>query len=151
MPTVPAGLAGRAVVTDEYIPHAHLFPRCALIVHHGGAGTTHSSLLFGLRAGPDGAAPEAAAVLALPCSPTADQPFWADILYRAGVGPEPILAKSATRATLAGRFRDALTGPKAAAMRARAGALAVRVRADDGIAGSVHVLEAHARQNGVTL
>jgi UDP:flavonoid glycosyltransferase YjiC (YdhE family) len=28
-------------------PHARLFPRCAAIVHHGGAGTTQSALLAG--------------------------------------------------------------------------------------------------------
>ena len=29
------------------IPHEHVFPHCAMIVHHGGAGTTHTSLKAG--------------------------------------------------------------------------------------------------------
>lgn len=31
----------------EPVPHAALFPRCDLVVHHGGAGTTHAVLAAG--------------------------------------------------------------------------------------------------------
>ena len=139
-PTVPEAHRAAFVVTAEYIPHAHLFPHCDLIVHHGGAGTTHSSLLYSLR---DGASPPtAAAVLALPCSATADQPFWGDIVHRAGAGPAPLLAKGAARSALATRFRHGVAGETAAAMRLKAGALAQRMRSEDGVAASVALIDA---------
>lgn len=33
------------VSADEYLAHGALLPRCALMVHHGGAGTTHQAAL----------------------------------------------------------------------------------------------------------
>ena len=32
---------------SEAVPHGVLFPLCSLIVHHGGAGTTHAALAAG--------------------------------------------------------------------------------------------------------
>src|SRR5262245_19496717 len=46
------------------VSHAALFPRCAAIVHHGGAGTTHTAL--------------AAGVPSIVVPHVADQYFWAD-------------------------------------------------------------------------
>src|SRR5271165_450159 len=51
-------------------PHAWLFPRTSLVIHHGGAGTTHSAA----RAG--------AASVVVPFA--GDQFFWADRLRQAG-------------------------------------------------------------------
>ena len=36
-----------AVYYVEDVPHSWLFPRCAAVVHHGGAGTTHAGLQAG--------------------------------------------------------------------------------------------------------
>ncbi len=33
---------------SETVPHDVLFPLCSLIVHHGGAGTTHAALAAGM-------------------------------------------------------------------------------------------------------
>jgi UDP:flavonoid glycosyltransferase YjiC (YdhE family) len=52
--------------------HAALFARCAAAVHHGGAGTTHTSLRAGLPT--------------LICSVFADQPFWGQRVAKLGVG-----------------------------------------------------------------
>jgi rhamnosyltransferase subunit B len=35
------------IITVEYAPHAELFPRAAVVVHHGGAGTTGQALRAG--------------------------------------------------------------------------------------------------------
>ncbi|CAL9210595.1 unnamed protein product [Musa hybrid cultivar] len=68
------------VPVDVYLlgdcPHDWLFPHCAAVVHHGGAGTTAS----GLRAG---------------CPTTivpffGDQFFWGERIHAIGVGPAPI-------------------------------------------------------------
>jgi sterol 3beta-glucosyltransferase len=52
--------------------HAALFARCEAAVHHGGAGTTHTSLRAGLPT--------------LICSVFADQPFWGARVAKLGVG-----------------------------------------------------------------
>ena len=63
----------------EAVPHDWLLPRCKMIVHHGGAGTTAA----GLRAGiPNIVVPF-----------TADQPFWGRRVHALGVGPKPVWVK----------------------------------------------------------
>ncbi|XP_074317256.1 sterol 3-beta-glucosyltransferase UGT80A2 [Silene latifolia] len=57
-------------------PHDWLFPRCASVVHHGGAGTTAA----GLKA----ACPTAIVPF------FGDQPFWGERVHARGVGPPPI-------------------------------------------------------------
>jgi sterol 3beta-glucosyltransferase len=54
-------------------PHAKVFPRCAAVVHHGGAGTLHQAL----RAG----------VPQIPVPHLLDQFFWSEQLERAGLSP----------------------------------------------------------------
>jgi UDP:flavonoid glycosyltransferase YjiC (YdhE family) len=55
-------------------PHTWLFPQCSVIIHHGGAGTTHTSARAGV---PSIVTPFAA-----------DQFFWASRLAAAGVAPK---------------------------------------------------------------
>ncbi|GMH02524.1 hypothetical protein Nepgr_004363 [Nepenthes gracilis] len=57
-------------------PHDWLFPRCAAVVHHGGAGTTAA----GLKA--------ACPTTVVPFF--GDQPFWGERVHARGVGPPPI-------------------------------------------------------------
>lgn len=52
-------------------PHNLVFPKCSAIVHHGGAGTTHSSC----RAG----------VPSIVIPHVTDQPYWAGILRKRGL------------------------------------------------------------------
>jgi len=54
-------------------PHNLIFPFCTAIIHHGGAGTTQSSLLAGCPS--------------IVVAHIADQPFWASELIRLGVSP----------------------------------------------------------------
>jgi sterol 3beta-glucosyltransferase len=67
----------------EQAPHEWLFPQVSAVVHHGGAGTTAA----GLRAG------KPTVIVPL----IADQPFWGNVIYRLGVGPQPIPQKSLRR------------------------------------------------------
>ena len=55
-------------------PHAWLFPRTSMVVHHCGAGTAHTAA----RAG----------VPSVPLPVGADQPFWAGRLAAVGVAPK---------------------------------------------------------------
>lgn len=54
-------------------PHGRLFPRCAALVHHGGAGTTHAAARAGV---PQVVMPQ-----------LLDQHFWAHRVQVAGIGP----------------------------------------------------------------
>ena len=108
-------------------PHAWLFPRMAAVVHHGGAGTTAA----GLRAG----APSIIAPFG------GDQVSWADLVVRLGVGPRAAEMKKLTAEKLAAAIRAAVSD---SAMRARAAAFGEKIRAEDGVARAVEVIERHA-------
>jgi UDP:flavonoid glycosyltransferase YjiC (YdhE family) len=84
---VQAGTAGLSVTGRDILvvgaePHAELFPRVAVAVHHAGAGTTAAALRAGVPA---------------VCVPvTADQPFWAARVSALGAGPPPLPARRLT-------------------------------------------------------
>jgi UDP:flavonoid glycosyltransferase YjiC (YdhE family) len=75
---IAAGWSGLGEASDDSVriigetDHAALFARCEAAVHHGGAGTTHTSLRAGLPT--------------LICSVFADQPFWGHRVATLGVG-----------------------------------------------------------------
>ena len=92
-------------------PHAVLFPQCSVIVHHGGAGTTHSTLLAGR---PSVVVPH-----------IADQFFWGQLLQQKGVAAAPLRATALNADRLAARIRTVLATPD---MATRAAALALALR-----------------------
>ena len=106
------------------IPHTWLFPHMAAVVHHGGVGTTAAGL--------------AAGVPSIITPFFADQPFWGQRVYGLGVGPRPIPRKHLTVDNLAGAIRDAVSNIE---MRKRAASLGERIRAENGIAQAVTVIE----------
>lgn len=93
-----AGLEQREASKDVLFvgeePHGKLFPRCAAVVHHGGAGTTHAAARAGI---PQVVMPQ-----------LLDQNFWAHRVWMLGLGPkhvprhgkDPALLASALRACL---------------------------------------------------
>jgi UDP:flavonoid glycosyltransferase YjiC (YdhE family) len=111
------------------VPHAWLFPRLGAVVHHGGAGTTGA----GLRAG----------VPSIVTPFAGDQLAWADRVARLGVGPRAGPLKSLTAEKLAQAIQTAVTDQ---ALRARAAALGEKIRAEDGVARAVEIIERHAAQ-----
>ncbi|MGH2523603.1 MAG: glycosyltransferase [Anaerolineales bacterium] len=111
----------------DNVPHAWLFPRMAAVVHHGGAGTTAA----GLRAGVPSIIPAFAG----------DQVAWADIVTKLGVGPRVSGIKQLAAEKLAEAINTAVNDPS---MRARAAALGEKIRAENGIARAVEVIERHA-------
>jgi sterol 3beta-glucosyltransferase len=106
------------------IPHHWLFPRMAAVVHHGGVGTTAAGLWAGIPA------------IVSPFF--GDQPFWGQRVHELGVGPRPIPRRRLTVDRLAGSIRSAVSSP---AMRESAARLGERIRAENGIARAVAVLE----------
>ncbi len=125
-----AGL-GRSSLPDsvlrvEEVPHAWLFPRCAAVVHHGGAGTTAA----GLRAG--------VPTVVVPFY--FDQPFWGRRVHELGVGPAPIPRRRLTVERLARAIHRATGDP---AIRERAQELGRRIRQEDGVAQALSVLASY--------
>ena len=110
----------------EAAPHNWLFPRCKLVIHHGGAGTTGA----GLRAGvPNIVVPH-----------TADQPFWGSQVYKICAGPKPISVKRLT----AGNLVRAIVEGQASSVRERARGIGQRIRSEAGVAEAVRRIESYA-------
>ncbi len=113
-----------SVMMVDAVPHDWLFPRVAAVVHHGGAGTTAA----GLRAGKP----------TLICPFLGDQPFWGKVVHDLGVGPQPIPAKKLAAEPVTAALREMVGNP---AMRQKAEALGEKIRAEDGIANAVAIIE----------
>lgn len=107
------------------LPHARLFPRCAAIVHHGGAGTT----IAAVRA----ARPQVVVPV------VADQHVHGRIVARHGLGPAPVPHARVTTERLAGALREALARSDAAVLRDRADAVPL-----DGVEVAAAAIEAMA-------
>lgn len=118
-----------SVFALQSVPHDWLFPQMAVVVHHGGAGTTGA----GLRAG--------IPTVVVPF--LGDQFFWGDRVFRLGAGPRPVPAKQLTAEKLAGAIRAAAGDER---MARRAAAIGNRIRSEDGIAAAVEVVESIVRK-----
>jgi len=105
-------------------PHAQLFPRCSVIVHHGGAGTTQSALLAGR---PSVVVPH-----------VADQFFWGERLMKLGVGVKPLPRVKLTANRLAERLREAAGDP---ALQERTLAAGAGLSAEDGSTRAAELIE----------
>ncbi|MBI1945991.1 MAG: glycosyltransferase family 1 protein [Deltaproteobacteria bacterium] len=119
----PSGGRGARTFVAPAFDHDAVLPRCRAAVHHGGAGTTHAALRAGLPA--------------VVCHFLVDQPYWARRLIANGVG-----ARVPFRHVDAERLVTALRALLDPAVKARAEALAVRLRGDDGVAAAVRLLGA---------
>lgn len=125
------GWGGLAQVEDaervhflESAPHDWLFPRCAAVVHHGGAGTTHEGLRWGRPS--------------IICPVFGDQPFWGQRVAATGAGPLPLPQKRLTAETLS----EALKATEAPEMRRRAAEIGEALRAEHGAAGAAAEVDA---------
>lgn len=105
------------------VPHTWLFPRMAAVVHHGGAGTTAAGLSAGVPS------------LIVPFF--GDQPYWGRRVRDLGVGPAPLPRKKLNAENLALAIRQAVSD---AGMRQRAAELGAKLRAEDGIARAVEII-----------
>lgn len=108
----------------EGAPHHWLFPKMAAAIHHGGAGTTASSLRAGLPT--------------LICPFLGDQPFWGRKVAQSGAGPSPIKQKKITAHRLAAAIDQMLHDQT---MREKARALGEKIRAEKGTENAVREIE----------
>jgi len=82
------------------IPHEHVFPHCSVIVHHGGAGTTQSSLEAGK--------PSVVVAHAF------DQPYWGKKLLQLGVAGKVLSRRNTNSTNVATSIRSVLASPQMA-------------------------------------
>lgn len=116
--------SGDDLLVIDRAPHERLFPRCSVVVHHAGAGTTGAAAAAGR--------PQVV------CPFWGDQPFWADRVHESGAAPAPVNGGRLTEEALAAALSDALTEPGIAA---RAEDLGRLVSAEDGTVTATRILE----------
>jgi sterol 3beta-glucosyltransferase len=114
----------------ESAPHDWLLPKCKMIIHHGGAGTTSA----GLRAG----IPQVVVPF------TADQPFWGSRVHAIGVGPKPIRVSQLS----VEKMVSAMSGAEAKVILQRAQAMGQRIRSEDGVGNAVSLIESYVVEFG---
>jgi sterol 3beta-glucosyltransferase/vancomycin aglycone glucosyltransferase len=105
------------------VDHRALFRSASVVVHHGGAGTTHTAVAAGV---PSVVVPH-----------IGDQRYWGERLRSLGVAPASVPLNNATERLLAERLRQALQPEIAESARS----LGARVRAERGVDASVRLLE----------
>jgi UDP:flavonoid glycosyltransferase YjiC (YdhE family) len=105
-------------------PHMQIFPHCAAIVHHGGAGTTQTSLLCGRPS--------------VVVAHGVDQFFWGEKLKRMGVAPALIKRRKATPADIAAAIRKVLAMPR---MRSAAEKIGRQLQMENGVAEAVRIID----------
>lgn len=120
-------VASRGLLRIGPIDHRSLIPRASVIVHHGGAGTTHAVAYAGV---PSVVVPH-----------IGDQRYWADRLHRLGAAAVPMDLATVSGPALA---EAALAATDDVAMRRDAGRLSRRMANEDGLGVAVRQLEAMA-------
>ena len=107
-------------------PYKLIFPKCSAVVHHGGAGTTQSSLMAGCPS-----------VIVAHMS---DQFFWGSELERLGVAGPTQKRQGLSAAKLASAISKATGSPS---MAERAVVLGRAMTNEDGVSVAVNAIESH--------
>ncbi len=105
-------------------PHRHIFPSCAAVVHHGGAGTTHSATLHGCPS--------------IIIEHIADQAFFGNELHRLGAAPKVLHRRSITPRKLAKAITQVLGDP---GMKKRAETLREVMLSENGVDRAAELIE----------
>jgi UDP:flavonoid glycosyltransferase YjiC (YdhE family) len=108
----------------DYAPHDWLFPRMAMVIHHGGSGTTS----FGLRSG----------IPSCVVSFVFDQSYWGERIAELGVGPKPIRYKELT---VEGLRKAISIGVGNSQIRQKAVKLGKKIQAENGIENALNIFE----------
>lgn len=122
----PHDLLTQNTLLLDSAPHSWLLPRCKLVIHHGGAGTTAAGLQAGI---PNIVIPH-----------IADQPFWGRRVRAVGAGPQPILVNQVTSS----RIRTALAEAESESVGAAAAKIGRAIRAENGLGDTISFLEAYS-------
>ena len=109
-----------------WVPHSWLFPKCSLVVHHGGAST----LANGLRAGVPN--------LVIPFA--WDQFFWGDRVSRLEVGPKPVAFNHLSVRNLVLAIGSVLNSD---VMIRQSGHLAASIKKEHGVVTAAGIVRKH--------
>lgn len=101
-------------------PHQAIFPRCAAVVHHGGAGTTQSVTL--------------ARKPSIVVAHISEQEHWGRELRRLGIGARPLKRRGLNAAVLAREIARVMASPE---MAERAATIGGAMRKENGVAAAV--------------
>lgn len=110
----------------ESAPHDWLLPKCKMLIHHGGAGTTSA----GLRAG----IPQVVVPF------MADQPFWGSRVHAIGVAPKPIRVRQLSVEGMVG----AMVVAESKGILERAQVIGQGIRGEEGVMNAVKLIETYA-------
>lgn len=105
-------------------PHHEVFKRCAAVVHHGGAGTTHAATLSGCPS------------IVVPFMD--EQLFWGCQLQQLGIAGIPLPARTVNAKTLAVAITKVLNSPN---MQTTASQLSKKLRSHNGVLQAVNFVE----------
>lgn len=120
-----------SVYLVEYAPYDWLFPKMAMVVHHGGSGTTAMALRSGI--------PSCAIAVGF------DQVFWGKRIAALGVGPKPLLLRNLTVEDLVRAIRQ---GVHDQGMRNRAAEVGRIIRAENGLSEAVELILSMSGKEG---
>ena len=120
----PADAVPPNVLYLQQVEHQLVFPRCAAVVHHGGAGTSHAASRAGCPS--------------IVVEHVTDQAFWGGVLHRAGIAPALLHRRTVTAAVLASSIRTVLSS---SVMRRKAREIGERMRQEDGVKRAVELIE----------
>lgn len=108
------------------VSHSWLFPKTAVVVHHGGCGTTHTALHAGI--------PQAIVGF------QGDNMYWGHRCFDTGVASRPIPRKRLTVDNLTACLMTTLSTES---YRKKAGTIGQQVKSENGIGTAVALLEQH--------
>jgi sterol 3beta-glucosyltransferase len=106
------------------IPHDNIFRYCSMVVHHGGAGTTQSTLKAG----------KAAIIV----EHGFDQPFWGKRLHNIGVAGKVLNKRTVSANKLAKSILNVLDTPD---MSKKAQDISRTIREENGVGSAVSMIE----------
>ena len=113
-----------AIFKVKRAPYKKVFPRCSMVIHHGGAGTTQSAILAGRPS--------------IIVAHVSDQFFWGAELERLGVAGKTLRRKRLNPTELASGIRQVLTESNLAV---RAKSLGQLMGLEDGVSTAVGLIE----------
>ena len=120
---IPKEFNRNDIISAKGIPHAWLFPKMSYVIHHGGSGTSGSTVTAGV--------PNSGLAFSV------DQSFWAKRLYLLGIGPS---ALPASRLIANHVVRMILGGIGNADYRSQAEKIREKISGEDGIAKAISII-----------
>jgi sterol 3beta-glucosyltransferase len=110
----------------ESAPHDWLLPKCKMLIHHGGAGTTSAALRAGISQ------------VVVPFM--ADQPFWGSRVYAVGVASKPIRVNQLS----VEKIVSAIVEAESKVILERAQITGQIIRGEEGVMNAVDLIESYA-------